>query len=59
MTWGTFASASPSRPAELGPALGSFDYNVVIPREKVLSFPYPKRLRLDLLKELRSELGLE
>ncbi|MCC7442246.1 MAG: ribonuclease P protein component [Bdellovibrionales bacterium] len=28
--------------------LGAFDYNVVIPKEKVLSFPYPQRLKLAL-----------
>jgi ribonuclease P protein component len=32
--------------------LGSYDYNVVVPSTKQLSFPYPKKLGLCLRKEL-------
>lgn len=35
----------------LGPGLGAFDYNVVIPRGKKLLFPYSEKLRVRLTTE--------
>ena len=32
--------------------MGAFDYNVVIPGSKTIGFPYPKRLRESLEREL-------
>ena len=41
----------------LAPELGSYDYNVVIPRGKTLSFPYPEKLQTVLSTEFRHALG--
>lgn len=37
---------------KLAPALGGFDFNVVIPRTKKMAHPYPKKLLEELRKEL-------
>lgn len=37
---------------KLGPRLGSFDYNVVIPGSRRMAFPYPQRLALAIRDEL-------
>jgi ribonuclease P protein component len=42
---------------KLGGALGSFDYNVVIPQTKSLEHPYAKKLRDSLNRQLREVLG--